>query len=156
MLFDTKGKIIWATYNAPGSWHDSYVARNLYLKLDLVDASYYILGDIAFQLHEIIKASLKEGDTERIPANALPQALELHRYITFNRQCAEWGNRGVVSSFSRLKLNLPADHTKRERILTVVLRLFNFAAEFVGINQIRTFFENIESFAISSDRVLAY
>jgi len=103
--------------NAPGSWHDSHIAEELYSKL-LHDtpAGYRVISDTAFswatnQLDYHIVAPLKKG-------NWLPQLPGSYAWLKFfnqqlvsARQAAEWGMRSLKGLFSRLKLPLPAkDH----------------------------------------------
>ena len=69
----SSGVIIAAKLNAPGSWHDACVARDIYEKLctDTPDG-YYLVCNTAFshgtdQIQGRIKASMKDGT--RLPSD---------------------------------------------------------------------------------------
>jgi len=81
-----KGVIIQCKLNAPGSWHDSRVARHIYEKLRTATPDgYYLVADTAFprgtdQIGGRIKAPIKEG--QRLPADFA----ERQQFIAFDRQ----------------------------------------------------------------------
>jgi hypothetical protein len=131
--------------NAPGSWHDSRVARPIYEKLrSRTPEGYYLVTDTAFprgtdQIAGRIKAPMKDGT--RLPVNhAERENLMQHdRQLLSFRQTAEWGMRTMQGSFGRLRVPLSIkDSDLRGDILECASRLFNLRARTVGYNQIRT------------------
>ena len=102
-VFSPSGLIVACTLNAPGSWHDSYIAEHggLY---DLLQSIYERTGGIAVvdsafskkRCPFLIKSSkAKLGET--------PAESTLRRQATSLRQSAEWGMRAIQGSFPRLK-----------------------------------------------------
>jgi hypothetical protein len=70
-VFNSKGIIIYAAINKPGSWHDSNVARSLYDKLRYnTPGEYNILADSAFSFSEDLAknicAVMKDSAKERL------------------------------------------------------------------------------------------
>ena len=64
------------------------------------------------------------------------EKLILNREATFLRQLSKWGMRMIQATFPRLKDALPCeDDGEREIILQLMIRLHNFAAENMGLNQ---------------------
>jgi len=55
------------------------------------------------------------------------------------RQAAEWGMRAVQGAFPRLKdtIRYEADAVERKLMMKLVVLLYNFRLEHVGLNQIR-------------------
>lgn len=106
------GEIIACNLNAPGSWHDSRVARPIYEKLRTeTPEGYYLVTDTTFpcgtdQIHGRIRAPMKEGT--RLSGNALERTemLAFDRQLLSLRQAAEWGNRALQGSFGRLRIPL--------------------------------------------------
>ncbi len=92
------------TLNAPGSWHDSFIAQNggLYGKLDEVFESTggKCAVDAAFsklRYPYLVKSGQKCVKNVRLLVNQIKvQATSL-------RQSAEWGMRALQGSFPRLK-----------------------------------------------------
>jgi len=139
------GPIIAAHVNALGSWHDSRVARPIYLKLrDRTPPEFYLVADTAFprgtsQIAGRIRAPLKSGD--RVPGtHAEVQAtMDFDRQLLSYRQTAEWGNRTLQGSFGRLRIPLEVKHAERRAdLLEICMRLHNLRCRRVGFNQIRS------------------
>jgi hypothetical protein len=103
-IFAPSGTIVVCTLNAPGSWHDSFIAQNggLYGKLDEVFESTggKCAVDAAFsklRYPYLVKSGQKCVKNVRLLVNQIKvQATSL-------RQSAEWGMRALQGSFPRLK-----------------------------------------------------
>ena len=103
-VFVPSGTIVACTVNAPGSWHDSFIALNggLYDKLDEVFHSTggRCVVDAAFsrvRCPYLVKSGEKcFGDYNLLVNRIKVQATSL-------RQAAEWGMRALQGSFPRLK-----------------------------------------------------
>ncbi|GLE03372.1 hypothetical protein PINS_up012262 [Pythium insidiosum] len=154
--FAPNGRIIFASLNAPGSWHDATIARDLYSKLlDRTPENYFAIADTAFPRNQSrmqgrIKTPIKSNDKLPRELHAQGRLDELQELMRFNselvsaRQAAEWGMRAFQGSFARLKMPLPADdHEYRYRILEICARLHQLRTVRVGINQIRNVYERI-------------
>jgi len=138
IAFAPSGIIVACTLNAPGSWHDSFIAQNggLY---DVLRAVFNTTGgkgvvDSAFSKKHcpfLIKSgNRKPGET----------ALEttIRRQATSFRQSAEWGMRAIEGSFPRLKDKLLLSDTIEDRnvFLHAITMLHNFRTCRVGLNQL--------------------
>jgi hypothetical protein len=139
-----KGVIISAVLNAPGSWHDSHVARPIFNQLlHHVPEGYFLVSDTAFprgtaSIAGKIRAPVKAG--ERVPQDPYEQEqfLRVNRQLLSYRQTAEWGNRMLQGSFGRLRVPLDINAVEaRQELLELCCRLNNVRAQLVGINQIR-------------------
>lgn len=139
------GEIIACKLNAPGSWHDSRVARGIYEKLRTrTPDRYYLVTDTAFprgtdQIAGRIRAPMKAG--QRLPADPVQreQIERCDRQLLSYRQAAEWGMRALQGSFGRLRVPLPVEHAdRRGDLLETCVRLLNVRTRLVGINQIRS------------------
>lgn len=145
-VFNSKGIIIYAAINKPGSWHDSNVARSLYDKLRYnTPGEYNILADSAFSFSEDLAknicAVMKDSAKERLGnSDAYREAVRLDNAVIGQRQAAEWGMGSIQRTFGRLKSPLPVDNLKRKLILKVIVLLYNYRVKFVGLNQIQTVF----------------
>jgi hypothetical protein len=131
--------------NAPGSWHDSRVARPIYEKLRLrTPEGYYLVTDTAFprgtdQIAGHIKAPMKDGARLPVDHAERENVMRYDRQLLSFRQTAEWGMRTMQGSFGRLRVPLAInDSDLRGDILESTSRLFNLRARTVGHNQIRT------------------
>jgi hypothetical protein len=140
-----KGEIIGCNINAPGSWHDSRVARPLYKKLCTdTPKGFYLLTDTAFpcgtsQIHGHIKAPMKEGSCLPSDPYDRENVLAFDRQLLSFRQTAEWGNTTIKGSFGRLRLPLPINYEQqRADLLENCMRLTNLRGRKVGYNQIWT------------------
>lgn len=100
------GVIIAAVLNAPGSWHDTRVARPLFDALrDRVPDGFYLCADSGFpkatgEVAGKLVAPLKAG--EQVPADLMERSmvLEFNRNLVSYRQSAEWGMRALQGSFA--------------------------------------------------------
>jgi hypothetical protein len=146
LCFAPDGTIPACFYNVPGCTHDSTVADwgRIYTKLETIyeETGLKFVIDSAFSSANIpylIRSSqdyLTADDNLHDYAEQLMD-LEIKRAATSMRQSAEWGMRGVQSSFPRLKDTLPyEEYGERRIILTSLFLLFNLRARLVGINQI--------------------
>lgn len=144
LLFSCDGKIRAAYLNCPGTYHDSAMAHRgeVYKKIEGLytssDGRAKVVVDSAFNLEQcpyLIKSYQNNynGDFRQIPV--------INQEATSVRQLAEWGMRGFQSSFPRLKDKLRiTNHTERQMILSLCLKLWNYRASVVGQNQIRSSF----------------
>ena len=142
-VFAPDGTIVMSMLNCPGAMHDSELASigvpSIYHK---IDSMYELYGaktvmDSAFSAsgkQSIIKSTTKE----RISTTAENE----HEYevlcaATSVRQAAKWGMRALQASFSRLKATWPYEEKdKRLWGLTLIIYLYNFAANNMDLNQI--------------------
>lgn len=137
------GVIIACKLNAPGSWHDSRVARSIYEKLRTqTPEGYYLVTNTAFprgtdQIKGRIRSPMKDGT--RLPRDPIARAhaLAVDRQLLSYRQTAEWGNRGLQGSFGRLRVPLEIAYgDQRGDLLETCSRLHQVRTRRVGINQI--------------------
>ncbi|KAJ7785054.1 hypothetical protein DFH07DRAFT_864357 [Mycena maculata] len=119
------GTVIAAKLNAPGSWHDSRVAKPIYEKLRTrTPEGFYVVADTAFP-----------RGTAQIDGRIRTTA-EIEEKLAFD---PEWGMSGLQGSFGRLRLPLDiGDQDERGNLLEICVRLHNLRAQCVGYNQIRT------------------
>ncbi|KAF5376888.1 hypothetical protein D9615_007221 [Tricholomella constricta] len=150
LAFGATGVIIACKLNAPGSWHDSRVARSIYEKLRTeTPEGYYLVTDTAFprgtdQIKGCIRAPIKEGT--RLPADPAERARVYaeNRQLLSYRQTAEWGNQALQGSFGRLRVPLPINYSNmRADLLETIIRLYQIRTRMVGINQISTVYMDI-------------
>jgi hypothetical protein len=139
------GVIIACNLNAPGSWHDSRVARPIYEKLrERTPDGYYLVTDTAFprgtnQIEGRIRAPMKDGTQLPVNDAECGQLLQYDRQLLSYRQTAEWGMRAMQGSFGRLRVPLPINYADiRADLLETASRLFNLRTRVVGHNQIRS------------------
>ncbi|RPB04719.1 hypothetical protein L873DRAFT_1833053 [Choiromyces venosus 120613-1] len=149
-VFAPDGTIIHATINAPGSWHDAAVSRDLFTKLlHNTPEKYWVIGDTAFPTSKDLVGRIITPP--KLNSNSYPgDTAACYRFIKFNeqlvsaRQAAEWGMRCLQGSFGRLKLPMPAqDAGYWYQLLEVCTWLHNLRTRLEGINQIRTVYEGI-------------
>jgi hypothetical protein len=140
-----KGTIIAACLNAPGSWHDSRVAKPIYEKLRTqTPEGYYLIADTAFprgtdDILGRIRKPLKSGQRIRGNPAEIDERLLYDRQLLSYRQTAEWGMRSMQGSFGRLRVPLEINHKgRRGNLLETCVRLHNLRTRRVGINQIRS------------------
>lgn len=131
--------------NAPGSWHDSRVARSIYYKLlTQTPPGYYLVADTAFprgtlDIEGRIKATMKAGQSYKGTQDQIERKLAFDRQLLSYRQTAEWGMRALQGSFGRLRVPLEIKHeNSRASLLETCVRLHNLRSERIGMNQIRT------------------
>lgn len=129
--------------NAPGSWHDSRVARPIYEKLRTeTPEGYYLVTDTAFprgtdQISGQIKAPMKDGTHLPVDRAERELLLQVDRQLLSYRQTAEWGMRTIQGTFGRLRVPLQINYQEiRGDLLEICARLYNLRARAVGINQI--------------------
>lgn len=86
---------------------------------------------------------MKEGAADRLENEAERLfALAADRSIVSCRQAVEWGMQAIQGPFSRVTQPLPNNHAARKRILDCVFRLYQVRVRVVGLNQIRTVYED--------------
>lgn len=145
LSYMSSGVIIACKLNAPGSWHDSRIARGIYEKLRTeTPEGYYLVTDTAFprgtdQIWGRIRAPIKDGT--RLPADPAErhQLLAFDRQLLSYRQTAEWGNRALQGTFGRLRVPLQVNYAElRGDLLEICMRLFNLRTREVGHNQIQS------------------
>ncbi|KIP10780.1 hypothetical protein PHLGIDRAFT_65051 [Phlebiopsis gigantea 11061_1 CR5-6] len=148
--FSPKGTIIIAHTNAPGSWHDSRIARPIYQKLDReTPEGYYLVADTAFPRGVIgsptkIRAPIKVNTPLPQDEHERQELLHFNNELISYRQSAEWGMRALQGSFGRLRLPLDInDSSARADLLETCVRMNNVRALRVGIHQIRNVYAPI-------------
>lgn len=136
--------------NAPGSWHDSRVARPVYEKLRTrTPPGYYLVADTAFprgsdRIAGRIRAPIKAGTCLPEDLVERQELMNVDRQLLSYRQTAEWGMRAIQGSFGRLRIPLPVQYNEvRGDLLECVARLFNLRTSLVGYNQIRTVYKDV-------------
>ena len=143
-LFAPTGKIIYAVFNAPGSWHDSTVAEPLKALILDLDLPYKICVDQGFPRSGVFRDRFVGPLSKQARRNLSPLLrrvlLQLHNKYVSLRQSSEWGMRGLQGTFTRLKSRLTSHNKKRKFILHSILLLSNFRIEYCGLNQIATVF----------------
>lgn len=141
IIFDSDGAIVWAKINAPGSWHDSFLAWHLYSLLEeWIPEPYFVIGDSAFRSDgPRLKRPLKLNEINAATEGRKQESTALIAI----RQQAEWGMRALQASNPRLKIPLPYDSLLRLTILEVAVRLHNIKARVTGINQTRTVLDDL-------------
>ena len=139
-LFLAGGKICAAYFNAPGTVHDSTMATmsGIYKKVDqiYVETGAKVVVDSAFGKTE--RSSLIKSFANNVDQNGCRrQRSSVNRDATSVHQLSEWGMRGLQGSFPRLKDRIPwEDRGERKLLLQLVIYLFNYRTESVGLNQI--------------------
>jgi len=147
-VFCPDGTISIAFFNVPGAVHDSQVAHwgRIYDKLERVynETGGKCTVDSAFG--KVNRPFLIKSSQDVLVSSALTheeQRLEImqKRQATSMRQAAEWGMRGIQSSFPHLKDTFVYEETSERRIvMKMIVLLYNLRARMVGINQIRNVF----------------
>ena len=136
-VFCPDGTIRVCCYNVPGSQHDSTIAEvgGIYKKLgDIFSArGGRCTVDSAFARMNhpfLIKSGKDSVELNRTERQLLKEATSM-------RQSAEWGMRAFQSSFPRIKDRIKWEvFGKRRHMLKMLVLLFNFRTNMVGINQI--------------------
>jgi hypothetical protein len=143
-VFAPDGTIIAAALNMPGCCHDSFVAEYgfIYGKLEEVNAR--VPDGAVCVMDSAFSADGKPYVLKSIQAHIRAENAEeylMYEEATSVRQAAEWGMRGLRSSFGRLtsKLRYETDG-QRSQILDSIVLLYNWRANTVGFNEIRTVF----------------
>jgi hypothetical protein len=139
--FSPEGKIIYASINCPGSWHDSQVAANLIQKVINEIGQYKICVDQGFprggELMDKFVGPISKKRRKRLLREQLLRQSNVYASL---RQASEWGMRSLQGSFPRLKSRLCSDKEKRKDIILSIILLHNFRTTHVGLNQIATVF----------------
>ena len=139
LVFCPDGSIPIASYNVPGSFHDSMIAEfgGIYKKLNHVYDKYggMCVVDAAFSRKKypyLIKSS------QRDPESVFIEDFIVNDQATSMRQTAEWGMRALKASFPRLKDTIRYEvRGERKLIWRFILLLYNLRVKHVGINQIK-------------------
>ena len=144
LVFAPDGTIIFAIFNAPGSWHDSHMAKRLYeLLLDVtrLPLGFALLGDSAFKGNGDFEGRMlvPMRDSEmQCSMHEFLQKLRHHKEVVSCRQAAEWGMRQVQGPWGRLHTILTSNHADRNTIIDCCLRMTNVRARLIGLNQIQS------------------
>jgi hypothetical protein len=138
-LFVPNGKIVACYFNAPGSVHDSTMARisGIYEKIDEVydKTGGRVVGDSAFTG---ASTSILRSGQRRIQDDGRPTT-KMTRDATSIRQLSEWGMRALQGSFPRIKDRIPYEERgERKFLIQLVILMNNFRAATMGFNQIQT------------------
>jgi hypothetical protein len=145
LVFAPDGTIPICMYNVPGCVHDSEIAvwGGVYEKLKAV---YDMSGakctvDSAFNGKMNAAYLLKSSQNDLVAANGTSEqmSLEIRQKLacTSMRQSAEWGMRGMRSSFPRLNDKIRFEEAGERKIdMKLMVLLFNLRSRLVGINQI--------------------
>ncbi|QRW24282.1 DDE superfamily endonuclease [Rhizoctonia solani] len=145
IVFLPNGTIMTAVVNAPGSWHDSNVARPIYQVLrEKTPDGFFLIADSAFPRLGVgksqrIKIPLKKNAA--LPGNNQEKQRRRQESckVTVARQAVEWGMRALQGCFSRLYMPLNAHNVEGQaQLLQMCMRLHNLCTEKVGINQIQS------------------
>ena len=129
LVFAPDGTIIYARLNAPGSWHDSVIARKLYNTLENETPDpFRIVGDSAFV------------NSSKLLVVGNGETLAEEEQLVSLRQAAEWGMHEVQSKFPRLnclhKLKFNTKYTLN--IISLCCYLYNYRTRTEKLNQITT------------------
>ena len=143
-LFSPEGKVIYAVYNAPGSWHDSHVAEPLVAVVLEKIGIYKICVDQGFKRGGTLFDKFVGPISQKTRRNLSPilraEYIEQHnRYVSL-RQSSEWGMRALQGTFSRMKSRLTSDSKIRKYIIESIILLHNLRTIRVGLNQIAVVF----------------
>jgi hypothetical protein len=143
-LFSPDGKIRACYINAPGTMHDSSMARQggVYSKIDALFAERgaMIVVDSAFS-SEMRQSVYKSYQSNVDNQGRVRQNSQVQKQATAVRQLSEWGMRGLQASFPRLKDRLAWEEKgERRLVLEMIVRLYNYRASIVGLNQIQSVF----------------
>ena len=144
--FAPDGTIPVCCTNVPGCIHDSTVAEwgDIYSKLEnvYIQNGGKVTVDSAFSKKKydfLIKSS------QNLPGTA--EEIVVNEEATSMRQSAEWGMHAFQASFPRIKDRLIYEEVgERRLILKMLVLLYNYRANTVGINQIRNhYMPNLQS-----------
>ena len=142
-LFSPDGRICACYFNAPGSVHDSSMASisKIYNRIQEVynQTGSRVVVDSAFSLDGCEECMIKSHQNNLDKSGNPRQNINLHRDATSVRQLSEWGMRGLQGSFPRLRDRIPYEERgERKLLIQLVVYLYNYRSEHVGLNQIRT------------------
>ena len=146
-LFVPDGTIAMSAMNAPGCMHDSTITLRSGM-YDRMERVFRALG-IRFTVDDAFNATIynfliKSGDKSR--GTTLLDDI-LNREATSMRRSAEWGMRAFRASFPRVCDRIKyEEHGKRYKFIKMLVLLYNYRTNKVGINQIRnTYFPHFYS-----------
>ena len=132
--FAPDGTIFACSLNAPGSWHDSYIAE--------IGGVYRKLEQLWNMCHGrvVMDSAFPKKDWNIISGHPNPEDGELvQQEATSLRQSAEWGMRAFQGSFPRVKDHfIYEEQGERLVYLQFITLLYNFRAQNVGLNQIQS------------------
>lgn len=142
LCFCPDGTIRVCCYNVPGSVHDSTIAEvgGIYTKLGKIfercRGKCTVDSAFARKKYEfLIKSGKNNLDLNRMER-------EVRKQATSMRQSSEWGMRAFQSSFPRLKDRIQwEEYGKRRDMIKLMILLFNYRTNMVGINQILNFYK---------------
>jgi len=142
-VFSSSGKIVLASINCPGSWHDSSTACDLLAFLRDNLNGYKICADKRFPLSKHFEDKLvgplttkQISNLQRLSTSERNAKERLHNAYTSLRQSAEWGMRALQGTFCRLKTRLCSNKNKRKLVIRSIILLHNFRTHYIGLNQI--------------------
>jgi hypothetical protein len=142
--FSPFGKIIFACFNFPGSWHDSQVCSGLIDKVIRTCGEFALCVDQGFPRSGLLQDKFVGPITKKRRRHLNPLLkdllLERHALYVSLRQASEWGMRALQGTFSRLKSRLTSDKKTRKVTVHSIILLHNFRVHHMGINQIATVF----------------
>jgi DDE superfamily endonuclease len=141
-IFTPEGRIVFCVLNAMGTYHDSTLAH--------ISGLYDLLHDI----HErtggicVCDSAFVAKDNPAVLRTAKKRqnnmsAREKLRWkqATQFRQTAEWGMRAMKSAFPRIKEKIMYETKGRRKLmLNLMVLLYNYRSEHVGLNEIKTTF----------------
>lgn len=144
LAFAPTGKIIYATINCPGSWHDSTAAYGLIGRLLKDDHDYAFCVDSGFPrsgaLEDRFVGPISRKRRRQLSDIVADAILERYQIYVSLRQASEWGMRALQGTFSRLRSRLTSDSYKRHQTILAIILLNNFRTEVMGLNQIAAVF----------------
>jgi len=143
LVFSPDGLIRMATFNAPGSWHDSTIAdcgicKKMRSVCDRCGGE--VVADSAFNLTSgdyLIQSSQSDPIIKDATFEESCRAKRLNDQATSLRQLSEHGMRMIQGQFPRLKDHMQYEETgERKIIMHLMILLYNYQTAKVGINQI--------------------
>ena len=108
-----KGTIISVNFNAPGSWHDTWVAYPIYDQLaHKTPDGFYLIADTAFprgaaDIEGRIVTPMKSGQRFTGTQAEVKEKYSFDCEVVSYRQTAEWGMQSIQGSCEQLQLPLP-------------------------------------------------
>jgi hypothetical protein len=142
ICFCPDGTIPIAYINIPGSVHDSQIADygNIYDKLESVYDRDGAQCTVDSAFGNITRAFLIKSSQELIHINNHHDR-QIARDATSMRQSAEWGMHAFQSSMPRIKDRMVFEERGERKVtLSLMILLYNFRANLVGINQLNSFY----------------
>jgi hypothetical protein len=143
-VFVPDGTIIAVALNCPGVMHDSYMADLGYIYSKLEEVNERVPHGAQCVMDSAFCGVGKPYVIKSI--QAIHRAVTAEEYLmleeaTSMRQAAEWGMNALKSSFARLKATMRYEvYGERSQILQTIVLLYNWRANTVGVNQIKTVF----------------